>query len=432
MPTLIESQVMTHYSSPPIDRLDLLYRLSQTFNSSLDLDEVLNSVMDQVIAVLRAERGFVMLFDPEGKLQFRIARGIEQRIINDPAFQVSRSIVEYVSVQGEPVLTSDAQSDSRFSMRQSVKILGLRSILCVPLLLKGKNLGVLYVDNRIHVGMFSKSDLELLASIASNAAIAIENARLYQLAVEKGRLERELQMAYQVQASLLPDAPPQIPGWEFVTLWQPARQVAGDYYDFLIHEDGSIGLIIADVSDKGMPAALYMGLVRTILRTSLHRCSSLVEGISHANQLIVSDSSNGMFVTLFYAKLQPESGVINYINAGHNPPIHYRQQANKGKGGLFELSRTGMALGVLEDAQYEERGLKLEKGDLILLYTDGVTDATNEHGELFGMKRLKHLVRTSHAFSVQEIESSLESEVRAFSGDVDPIDDVTLVLVKRV
>jgi len=194
---------------------------------------VLNLVIDEVIVALRAERGFVMLREGDGHLSFRVARGIDQQSIDDPNFQVSRSVIENVASGGEPILAFDAQTDPRFSMRQSVTILGLRSVLCVPLTIKTAVLGVIYVDNRLQAGNFTQSDLDLLSAIASNAAIAIENARLYQLAVEKGRLESELQMARQVQVSLLPAQVPQVDGWEFTARWLPARQVSGDFYDFL-------------------------------------------------------------------------------------------------------------------------------------------------------------------------------------------------------
>ncbi|NIO68862.1 MAG: GAF domain-containing protein, partial [Anaerolineae bacterium] len=236
---------ITNPSQPSSDRLALLYRLSQTFNSSLDLDEVLNRVMDEVIAATRAERGFVMLREADGRLIFRVARGMDRETIDDPQFQISRSVVERVAREGQPILTSDAQRDARFSMRQSVQSLGLRSILCVPLKIKEEVSGVVYVDNRLKIGIFTQADLELLSAIASSAAIAIENARLYQVAVEKGRMERELQVAREVQASLLPRETPQVPGWEFVARWQPAREVAGDYYDFIPLDGEQLGLVIA-------------------------------------------------------------------------------------------------------------------------------------------------------------------------------------------
>ena len=332
--------------SAPADRLALLYNLSQTFNSSLDLDEVLNRVIDEVIVATRAERGFVMLHDGQGQLMFHVARGMDQSTIQDPVFQVSLGIVEGVARNGQPVLTGDAQIDPRFSMRQSVRLLGLRSILCVPLKIKEQILGTLYVDNRIQAGIFTQADLDLLNSIAYSAAIAIENARLYQVAVEKGRLERELQMARDVQVSLLPREIPQIPGWEFVARWLPARQVAGDYYDFIPAQDGQLGIVIADVSDKGMPAALFMTLTRSIIRANTDLAISPVEAMSRANRLICADSTSGMFVTLFYALLDPAHNRMTYVNAGHNPPLFFQTGKRPGQGALSHLDRTGMAMGV--------------------------------------------------------------------------------------
>ena len=273
-------------SKSPADRLALLYHLTQAFSSSLDLDEVLNRVMDEVITAVRAERGFVMLVEGEPregtghKLAFKAARGIDQKTISEPRFQVSLSVVERVASQGEPVLASDAQTDDRFNIRHSVMFLGLRSILCVPLKVKDKVTGVIYVDNRLQAGIFIQADLELLNAIASSAAIAIENARLYQVAVEKGRMERELQMARKVQTSLLPPGIPVAPGWEFAARWKPARELGGDYYDFILCKDGRMGLVIADVTDKGMPAALFMASTHSIIRANLYHISSPAEIIN--------------------------------------------------------------------------------------------------------------------------------------------------------
>jgi len=413
-------------SQPSSDRLALLYRLSQTFNSSLDLDEVLNRVMDEVIAVTRAERGFVTLHEPDGRPVFPVARGMDQKTIEDPQFQISRSVVERVAREGQPILTSDALSDDRFSMRRSVKALGLRSILCVPLKIKDQIWGVLYVDNRLQTGIFTQADLELLTAIASSAAIAIENARLYQVAVEKGRMERELQVAREVQAGLLPRETPQVPGWEFAARWQPAREVAGDYYDFIPLDEGKLGLVIADVSDKGMPAALFMALTRSIVRASMGHAPSPADGIAQANQLICADSTSGMFVTLFYAVLNPTTGEITYVNAGHNPPLLYRADQDE----LTELTRTGMALGVVVDSPFEQRTVHLNAGEFILLYTDGVTDTTDAHLQDFGMERLRRVVLDQRRAPAADIMAALGQAIDDFAGSAAPFDDIAIVVTK--
>ena len=403
------------------DRLELLYHLSQAFNSTLDLVEVLNRVMDEVIASVHAERGFVMLHEADGRLAFRAARGMDQTTIQDPQFQVSRSIVERVAREGEPLLTSDALQDDRLSMRRSVTILGLRSVLCVPLKTREGISGVVYVDSRIRAGIFTRADLDLLTAIASSAAIAIENARLYQLAVERGRLERELQMAREVQASLLPRETPRVPGWEFAARWRPALEVAGDYYDFIPLDGGRLGLVIADVSDKGMPAALFMAMTRSTIRASVGQASSPAEGIALANRLICADATGGMFVTLFYAFLDPETGALTYVNAGHNPPLLRRGDGQAGPDEVVELERTGMALGVMADATFEQRTVQFCPGDLVLFYTDGITEALDEREEDFGVQR------APVADVVEAIERALEVHV----GDLSPFDDITMVAVRR-
>jgi sigma-B regulation protein RsbU (phosphoserine phosphatase) len=339
-------------------------------------------------------------------------------------------VVERVAREGQLVLTSDAQSDDRFSMRQSVMSLGLRSILCVPLKIRDKISGVVYVDNRLQTGIFGQADLELLNAIASSAAIAIENARLYQVAVEKGRMERELQMAHEVQASFLPRETPQVPGWEFAVRWQPAREVAGDFYDFIPLDSGQLGLVIADVSGKGMPAALFMVLARSIVRASVARAPSPADGIAHANRLICADSTSGMFVTLFYALLDPATGEFTYVNAGHNPPLLCQPGDCAGQDQLTPLTRTGMVLGVLEDARFEQHSLRLNRGDLILFYTDGVTDAVDAQGQDFGMERLQRVLLEHRHASAADVVVALERAIGDLVGSAAPFDDVAMVVIK--
>jgi sigma-B regulation protein RsbU (phosphoserine phosphatase) len=409
------------------ERLALLYHLSEAFNSTLDLDEVLNRVMDQVIVLLRAERGFVMLHDAEDQAVFPVARGIDQTTIQDPQFQVSRSIVARVAWEGQPLLTSDAQRDERLSLSSSVTFLGLRSVICVPLKTRGRIIGVIYVDSRIRAGMFSKDDLELLTAISSVAATAIENARLYQVAVERGRLERELQMAREVQAQLLPRETPRAPGWAFDAHWEPARQVAGDYYDFFPLPGPRLGTVIADVSDKGMPAALFMAMTRSTLRASAGQCASPAEGIALANQLICADASEGMFVTLFYAQLDLASGEMVYVNAGHNPPLLLRADAER----PTPLTRTGMALGVVAETSFEQRVERLDPRDLVFLYTDGITEATDAREREFGLQRLQALLVRERDAPATGLVEAIVREVGEHVGDREPLDDVTMVAVRR-
>lgn len=416
-------------SQPSTDRLELLFRVSQTFNSSLELDTVLNCVMDEVITATKAERGFLMLLDEGGEMTFRAARGVDQQTIESPQFEISRGVVEQVAREGKPTYSSDAQSDAALKKRESVVVLGLRSILCVPLQLKGDVIGVIYVDNRLQTGLFQPDDLDLLAAIGSSAVIAIENARLYQVAIDKGRIERELQVARELQTSLLPRETPHVDGWDFAALWKPAREVSGDFYDFVALAQEKLGIVIADVSDKGMAAALFMALSRSIVRASVTSMSVPSDAIAQANRLICADAANGMFVTLFYAQLDPTNGEVAYVNAGHNPPYLYRAAQDE----FVELKLSGMALGVIDSAPYKMRNVQLNSGDFIFFYTDGVTDAlAAEREEFFGEERLRHVLREYHQASAVDLLAALEDAINNFTGPAAPFDDLTIVVAKRL
>ena len=419
---------MEYDSSESGHRFALLYQLSQTFSSSLDLVEVLDLVIDEVVKTLQAERGFIALWNENGALEFRSARGLHKTTIEKPEFEISRGVVEEVAKCGKGICISDAQSDDRFRKRPSVLDLSLRSILCAPLKLKDNILGVIYIDNRMITGIFNEKDLELLIAIASTAVIAIENARLYEVAVEKGRMERELQMAYRVQSSLIPREMPKIPGWEFAACWQPARVVSGDFYDLIPISHGELKFVIADVTDKGMPAALFMALTRTIVRASCETLESLAEGITKTNQLICTDSALAMPVTLFAGKINIKTGQMIYVNAGQNPPMYYKAEEGK----FVNLTRTGMFLGFEENAKFQQKSIFLRPGDLLICYTDGVLDAVDDQWEAFEMERFQAVVDKNLSATPNELLEAIEEAVCKFIGDVLPYDDITILIIKRL
>ena len=253
--------------------------------------------------------------------------------------------------------------------------------------------------------------------------------------IEKEKLERELQLARGVQASLLPRATPHVAGWEFAAWWQPARQVAGDFYDFIPvavrpGEEASpgLGIVIADVSDKGMPAALFMALSRSIVRASVAHALSPAQAITQANRLVCADSSDGMFVTLLYALLDPLSGQLTYVNAGHNPPIVYRADQDC----WFEFERTGIALGLFDPIPYEQRTLQFSAGDFVVLYTDGVTEAVDAQGRRFEEERLRQVLLGRRHASAAQIVEALRQAIAGFTDVSAPFDDITVVVAKRV
>jgi sigma-B regulation protein RsbU (phosphoserine phosphatase) len=412
---------------PSSERLELLYRISQTINSSLDLNTVLDVLIDESIQATHAERGFLMLYDADRQLNFKTARGLDARSMQESEQKVSRGIVERVAESGQALLTSNAQVDERLDMRASVKLYGLRSVLCVPILLRDQVEGVVYVDNRLQNGIFSQDDMDLLQSLAASAGIAIENARLYQVAVETGRMQRELQVAREVQAGLIPPDTPQLAGWEFAACWKPAHEVSGDFYDFIKLPGGKTGVVVADVSDKGMPAAMFMALSRSIIRAVSGRSGSPAGDIREANRLIWQDAAEEMFITLFYAQIEADKSSLTYVNAGHNPPYLYRAA----KGEINSLTRTGMAAGVEEQVDYQQVALDFKKGDSLLIYTDGIIDANGQDGR-FGEERLLAAYRKYAGLNAREMVRAIEEEVSTFSINEVPFDDITLLVIKRM
>jgi sigma-B regulation protein RsbU (phosphoserine phosphatase) len=234
-------------------------------------------------------------------------------------------------------------------------------------------------------------------------------------------------MARKVQSSLLPQSIPQLEGWEFASLWKPAREVGGDYYDFIPAPKGRLGVVIADVTDKGMPAALFMASTRSIMRAAMPLSAEPADGIMHANQLICQESGEGLFVTLFYALLEPVSGILTYVNAGHNPPLLYRAQAE-----AVHLGVTGMQLGVDSDSTYGQHTEKLNPGDFVLFYTDGVTEAEQAGGTQFGNDRLRLAISACGNMGAAGILSAIQQAIDEFTGGEPPQDDITLVVARRV
>ena len=256
----------------------------------------------------------------------------------------------------------------------------------------------------------------------------VDQDRIKLIESEKASMEQELHMAHQVQLDLLPGKTPNIPGWSFAVKWLPAREVAGDFYDFRIRNDYDVDLVIADVIDKGMPAALFMSFACTALRAYLDSGFSLEDGITRTNKLMCQESSQGLFVTLFLTCLNPKTGETLYVNAGHNPPLHYQYKLDR----FISLQKTGMALGIDAQATYEEHALQLNPGDFILFYTDGVNEAFNAKGQDFGMERMQQVITDHRYGSAEDIMMSLTANVEEFITPAPPSDDITIMVVKRL
>ncbi|MGC9334282.1 MAG: PP2C family protein-serine/threonine phosphatase, partial [Anaerolineae bacterium] len=255
-------------------------------------------------------------------------------------------------------------------------------------------------------------------------------------AAEQERMRQELEVAKRIQTSFLPESCPEVPGWELAALWRSAREVGGDFYDFVPlppdamegQAGGSrMGVVIADVADKGVPAALFMALSRTLVRTMTIDGRPAADAIARANQLIMADARAGLFVTLFYVVLHPGSGDITFVNAGHMPPL-WLQAAD---GAVKQVRVPGVALGIIEQLEFEQHEASLQPGDTFILYTDGVTEATNEQDEMFGRHRLAETARRFRHESAEGLLRRIDEAIAQHVGEVPQFDDLTLVIARR-
>jgi serine phosphatase RsbU (regulator of sigma subunit) len=302
--------------------------------------------------------------------------------------------------------------------------------LAVPLVSQGELIGVLNLGPRMSQQEYSADDRKLLNDLATQAAPAVRVAQLVRQqqleAQERERIEQELRLARIIQQTLLPKKKPEIPGWQVEAFYRPAREVGGDFYDFMELPDGRLGLVVGDVTDKGVPAAMVMATTRTLLRAAAMRMNgSPGEVLERANDVLYPDIPPNMFVTCLYAILDPESGVLHYANAGHDLPYRRHEQ------GASELRATGMPLGLMPGMSYEEKEVELTPGDSVLFYSDGLVEAHDPEREMFGFPRLQGLVG-AHAGDGAALVDFLLGELERFTGPGwEQEDDITLVTLER-
>ncbi len=410
----------------------VLLDFSNQLLGRLELDDLIYYLVEQVRQVLQADASALLLpGDEESFLDFRAASGWRadpvkgRRQIRSDGERGPARAMRTLS----PYLVEDLeQSDLAPFLPDWLKAEGFRGYAVVPLLVEGHSIGLLTVQAR-QPRLLDESGLRLLRLMANQAAIAIEKARLHQEEVKGRAMEREMELGQEIQLGLLPKGAPEIPGWEFSVYYQPARLVGGDFYDFLEFPDapGRLDLVVADVVGKGVPAALFMALGGTVIRTMALGKKSPSEILVGANPIILKDSRSGLFLTAFYAVLDASSGRLVYANAGHNRPLV--QRANTGE--IQELVSDGIALGAVPGIELDQRTIDLAPGDLLVLYTDGVTEAMDAGYRQFGIGRLREAMEACAGASAQEAVDSIVDELNAFAGDVQQSDDITILIARR-
>ncbi len=424
------------------------YRVGRLISSSMELSTRLERVVEQAMELLGAERGSIMLLDEEeGELVVRASRGLG----SSRAFRVriGEGIAGWVAAHGEPLVLHDVVSDSRFRGTDP----SIKSALAVPLGVDGRIIGVLNISTAVKQRRFDRQDLEHLASFADMAAVAIDNARLYEaLRRDHERIERELRMASRIQRSILSTHVP-CASIRMVSRLMPASAVGGDFFSVIPLDRDSrfcfycssetqdlcqrlrtefcpnkFGLMIGDVANKGMPAALIMSVLTTTLYEIGRRQvspSAILDEANAAFRRFFSESQYG-FATLFYAFYDNTDNTLTYCRAGHEPPLLLRA----GDGGVEYLEGEGFPVGLMGDGEYQERKVRLERGDRVLLYTDGLTGALNARGEVLGRKRLLELVEAHAGEDIEGFLDALADEIMLFTGDAPQPDDIAVMVME--
>ncbi len=427
------SKVSSHH-------LRMLLEVSKALSSSLVLKEVLNRVMDAVIELTGADRGFLMLKDDHGELQLTMARNMSHGTLDEKQQRLSRTVIQRVIETEKSVIVCDSGRDQDFREQKSVIALNLKTIMCTPMKIyrtslsdtnpdagpASSTIGLIYVDKQTVTQFFSDQDLELFETLAGHAAVAIENARLHQEEMEKRKLEEELRIAREIQQTLLPLKAPELPRTRFAGVNIPCRAIGGDYYDFMQLSEKKMGVVIADVAGKGCSAALLTSMVQGIFLAEATADKSASETVAKVNYHLAQKNPSNKFVTVFYGILD-DDGEFQYCNAGHNPPLLISAD-----GSVQTLKEGGMVLGVFQNASFDQGSVPWQPGDRLIFFTDGVTEAQSSQQEELGEERLLELVLSNRSKCAEEMKNQILSSLMSFTAGVMQHDDITLIVAERV
>ena len=426
---------MTDHSSLSVERrYQLLLEISQRVRETLNLDEILEHLLDVVRSVVDYDAAGIFVLNRNllplgsGSRRFVIAsvaeRGFdvpsEQR--RDAVLTRGEGLIGHVIRTGECVIAPDVRRDPHY-------IVGRRRTLsevAIPIAQGDQTIGALNLESD-DPGTYGEMDLEVLRYFADAAAISIERAMLHRQLMDQRRIEDQLRIAHQVQSRLLPGAPPRREGYDIAGVCIPTFEIGGDYFDYIELADGRLALVVADVSGKGVPAALSMSAFRSIVLAHARMLLQPTELTGRLNALLPEATAETAYVTCVYGILDPPDGRLSYVSCGHNPPLLLRAD-----GGTEQLDRGGLPLGVFADAEFDPGEVQLRRGDTLVFYTDGVVENTNRAGDDFGTGRLLAVVRESHDLPARGVIDQVVEAMRIFTDDQANPDDCTLMVVRRI
>lgn len=413
----------------PEVKLKALLEITRNLATATDLNRVLAKVLDSLFKIfIQADRGFVVLKDAAtGAL---IPKAVRYRRGDDAeSIRVSRTIINQVMQSKEAVLSADAAGDSRFDGSQSIADFRIRSMMCAPLIDNaGNSLGVLQIDTLDQRSRFQSADLDVLAAVALQAAFAVESAQLHEADLQRQALERDLDLAHDVQKGFLPDAAPEIAGYQFFDFYQAANQIGGDYFDYVPLAEGKLAVVLGDVAGHGMPAALLMAKLAADMRYHLASTAASADAVNRMSAGFARGDWADRFVTLVAIVLDPAQHEATIVNAGHMAPYLRRPD---GRVDTIGEDQKGFPLGVDPSAEYESLTIQLAPGEVLTVYTDGITEAMNAENKLYGYDRLVDQIKQAGGDGVTALGKAILDDVALFCGTRPQTDDRCLICFGR-
>ena len=420
---------MPETSHREVRNLNALLEVSRALGAEMHLDSLLPVIIHKTTEMMDAERSSLFIYDPESdELWSKVAEGMGEKVIRLPAgVGIAGDVAETLETANIPDAYDDPRFNPEFDKQTNFKT---KSILCMPMTTRaGELIGVIEVLNKTDGGTFQESDEKLLEALCIQAGVAIVRARLTEAFLEKQRIEESLKLAADIQMGMLPSTFPAFPERNDFDLFAgiiPAKEVGGDFYDFFLIDKKHLCFVIGDVSGKGIPAALFMALTKTQIKASSSRRRTPGDVLFRANNDLCHENESGMFCTLFYGIMNTETGEVTYANAGHNPPYLI---TNSGEPVQIE-STGGIALGVMEEMEFESATFTISKGDSIFLYTDGVNEAMNEADEEYSYERLEDYLKENSTGSITDIVNRNLESVKEFAGTAPQSDDITVLALR--
>jgi serine phosphatase RsbU (regulator of sigma subunit) len=408
-------------------QLEALLEITQRVQRVLELDRLLPEILDALFVIFApAERGLVVLQSEDGEFRTRWAKLRDSE--STEAIPISRTVVRQVMDSQQAVLSADAAGDERFASSKSLVVASIRSMMCAPLIDKeGESFGVLQIDTMGDPDRFREADLRLLCSVAAQASLAIENARLHENVLRQRAVERDLELAREIQRSFLPKDAPELPGFMFFDYYQPANHVGGDFFDYIAMPDGRLGIVVADVVGHGVAAAMLTAKLAADIRYGLLRTPQPVDAVNDLNAALTQDLMEDHFVTLVLAVLTPDTGRVMIVNAGHVPPL---RGTRDGRVVDVAVEQSGWPLGIDKTTVYRQCEVELEPGEIVALYTDGVNESINLTGEMFGIDRIrKHIRAAPH--DVWKLGHGIIDDIRKYGRGAAQGDDMCLICFAR-